>query len=125
MTGFRPADDAFWAALDQLMVSSRVVIDRPRGTAHPRYPDMIYPLDYGYLADTTAMDGGGIDVWAGSDPARGLDAVMVTVDLMKRDSEIKLLIGCTEEEKQLVWHQHNDSESMKGMLIRRPGACGQ
>ena len=125
MTGFHPADDAFWAALDQLMVSSRVVIDRPRGTAHPRYPDMIYPLDYGYLADTTAMDGGGIDVWAGSDPARGLDAIMVTVDLMKRDSEIKLLIGCTEEEKQLVWHQHNDSESMKGMLIRRPGACGQ
>ena len=125
MTGFRPADDAFWAALDQLMASSRVVIDRPKGTAHPRYPDMIYPLDYGYLADTTAMDGGGIDVWAGSDPARGLDAVMVTVDLVKRDSEIKLLIGCTEEEKQLVWHQHNDSESMKGMLIRRPGACGQ
>lgn len=125
MTGFRPADDAFWATLDQLMASSRLVIDRPKGTAHPRYPDMIYPLDYGYLADTTAMDGGGIDVWAGSDPARGLDAVMVTVDLVKRDSEIKLLIGCTEEEKQLVWHQHNDSESMKGMLIRRPGACGQ
>ena len=125
MTGFRPADDAFWAALDQLMASSRLVIDRPKGTAHPRYPDMIYPLDYGYLADTTAMDGGSIDVWAGSDPARGLDAVMVTVDLVKRDSEIKLLIGCTEEEKQLVWHQHNDSESMKGMLIRRPGACGQ
>ena len=125
MTGFRPADDAFWAALDQLMASSRLVIDLPKGTAHPRYPEMIYPLDYGYLADTTAMDGGGIDVWAGSDPARGLDAVMVTVDLVKRDSEIKLLIGCTEDEKQLVWHQHNDSESMKGMLIRRPGACGQ
>ena len=125
MTGFRPADDAFWAALDQLMASSRLVIDRPKGMAHPRYPDMIYPLDYGYLQDTTAMDGGGIDVWAGSDPARGLDAVMVTVDLVKRDSEIKLLIGCTEEEKQLVWHQHNDSESMKGMLIRRTGDCGQ
>ena len=125
MTGFHPADDAFWAALDQLTASSRLVIDRPRGTAHPRYPDMIYPLDYGYLADTTAMDGGGIDVWAGSDPARGLDAVMVTVDLMKRDSESKLLIGCTEEEKQLVWRLHNASESMNGMLIRRPEACGQ
>lgn len=125
MTDLHPGDAGFWAALDQLMASSRVVIDRPKGTAHPRYPDMIYPLDYGYLADTTAMDGGGIDVWAGSDPARGLDAIMVTVDLVKRDSEIKLLIGCTEEEKQLVWHQHNNSESMKGILIRRPGACGQ
>lgn len=125
MTGFHPSDDAFWAALDRLMASSRLVIDRPKGTAHPRYPDMMYPIDYGYLADTTAMDGGGIDVWAGSDPARGLDAVMVTVDLVKRDAEIKLLIGCTEEEKQLVWRLHNASESMNGMLIRRPEACGQ
>ena len=125
MTGFHPLDDAFWAALDRLMASSRLVIDRPKGTAHPRYPDMMYPIDYGYLADTTAMDGGGIDVWAGSDPARGLDAVMVTVDMVKRDAEIKLLIGCTEEEKQLVWRLHNDSESMNGMLIRRPEACGQ
>ena len=125
MTGFHPQDGDFWAALDQLIASSRLVIDRPKGSAHPRYPDMIYPLDYGYLADTTAMDGGGIDVWAGSEPARGLDAVMVTVDLVKRDAEIKLLIGCTEEEKQLVRRQHNDSESMKGILIRRPGASGQ
>ena len=125
MTGFHPQDGDFWAALDQLIASSRLVIDRPKGTAHPRYPDMLYPIDYGYLADTTAMDSGGIDVWAGSDPARGLDAVMVTVDLVKRDAEIKLLIGCTEEEKQLVWQQHNDSESMKGILIRRPEASGQ
>ena len=122
MTGFHPADDAVWAALDQLIASSRLVIDRPKGTAHPRYPDMLYPIDYGYLADTTAMDGGGLDVWVGSDPAGVLDAVMVTVDLVKRDSEIKLLIGCTEEEKQLVWRQHNNSESMKGMLIRRPAS---
>ena len=125
MTGFHPQDGDFWAALDQLIASSRLVIDRPKGSAHPRYPDMLYPIDYGYLADTTAMDGGGIDVWAGSDPARGLDAVMVTVDLVKRDAEIKLLIGCTEEEKQLVWQQHNDSETMKGILIRRPEASGQ
>ena len=125
MTGIQPDDGAFWAALDQLIAGSRLVIDRPKGTAHPRYPDMIYPIDYGYLQATRAMDGGGIDVWAGSDPARGLDAIMVTVDLLKRDSEIKLLIGCTEEEKQLVRRQHNDSEFMKGILIRRPGACGQ
>ena len=125
MTGFHPQDGDFWAALDQLIASSRLVIDRPKGSVHPRYTNMIYPIDYGYLVDTTAMDGGGIDVWAGSDPARGLDAVMVTVDLVKRDAEIKLLIGCTEEEKQLVCQQHNSSATMKGMLIRRPGACGQ
>lgn len=115
------ADAAFWDALDELARQSEMVVDRPRGTAHPRYPDFIYPVDYGYLKNTRSMDGGGIDVWRGTDPARGLDALMCTVDLTKRDSEIKLLFGCTEEEKQLVYRTHNASPHMKGILIRRPG----
>ena len=48
-----------------------------------------------------------------------VDAIMCIVDLMKRDSEIKILIGCTEEEKRLVYQTHNESENMKGILIRR------
>ena len=110
---------AFWQALDRLISASDIVIDRPQGSAHPRFPSRIYPLDYGYLKDTSAMDGDGIDVWVGSDPARGIDAIVCTVDLIKRDSEIKLLIGCTEAEKQMVLEKHNDSEYMKGILIRR------
>lgn len=43
-------DDAeFWKALDELVGSSEIVIDRPRGTVHPKYPDFIYKVDYGYL----------------------------------------------------------------------------
>lgn len=38
---------------------------------------------------------------------------------MKRDSEIKLLIGCTEDEIQTIYAFHNQSAMMKGMLIRR------
>ena len=112
-------NEAFWIALDELVASSRLVIDRPKGSAHPRYPDCIYPLDYGYLQATASMDGGGIDVWLGSDPSKHLDALICTVDLLKRDSEIKLLLGCTEEEKNTALRHHNDSEYMKGMLIRR------
>jgi len=112
-------DSAFWQALDKLVERSEIVIDRPKGSAHPRYPHMIYPLDYGYLADTASMDGSGIDVWVGSLSERRLDAIVCTVDLIKRDSEIKLLIGCTEEEKQIVLDTHNDSEFMKGILIQR------
>jgi inorganic pyrophosphatase len=40
---------AFWRSLDSLVSESRLVIDRPCGTPHPRYPDFMYPLDYGYL----------------------------------------------------------------------------
>jgi len=112
-------DSGFWQALDKLVAESDIIIDRPKGSAHPRFPSFIYPLDYGYLKGTSAMDGGGIDVWRGSDLAGELDAVMCIVDLIKRDSEIKLLIGCTEEEKALVYHVHNVTEFMKGVLIRR------
>ena len=111
-------DDAFWHMLEELIRTSEIVIDRPKGTAHPRYPEMIYPLDYGYLKDSASMDGQGIDVWVGSGEKR-IDAVICTVDLLKRDSEIKLLIGCTEEEKQLIYELHNDSEYMKGVMVRR------
>ena len=108
----------FWRALDSLVDNSEIVIDRPKGTAHPKYPDFIYKVDYGYLKNTSSMDGAGIDVWIGSGEKK-IDAIMCIVDLMKRDSEIKILIGCTEEEKQIVYQTHNETEYMKGVLIRR------
>ena len=56
----------FWNALDNLVDNSEIIIDRPKGTEHPKYPNFIYKVDYGYLKDTSSMDGAGIDVWVGS-----------------------------------------------------------
>ena len=111
-------NEDFWKALDELVSNSEIVIDRPRGSAHPRFPNFIYRVDYGYLKDTASMDGGGIDVWVGSSDKK-IDAIMCIVDLMKRDSEIKILVGCTEEEKLEVYKTHNETQYMKGILIRR------
>ena len=111
-------NEDFWKALDELVNSSEIVIDRPKGSAHPKYPDFIYRVDYGYLKDTTSMDGAGIDVWVGSGDKK-IDAIMCIVDLMKKDSEIKILIGCTEEEKMEVHRTHNETQYMKGIMIRR------
>ena len=111
-------DTQFWSALDTLVRQSEIVIDRPRGSAHPRYPDFIYPVDYGYLKSTASMDGGGIDVWLGTGNG-GVNAVICTVDLLKKNSEIKILIGCTREETAAIYEKHNDSEYMKGILIPR------
>ena len=99
----------FWNALDELVNNSEIVIDRPKGTAHPKYPNFIYRVDYGYLKDTTSMDGAGIDVWVGSG-GKKVDAIMCIVDLIKKDSEIKILIGCTEEEKAVICETHNESQ---------------
>jgi inorganic pyrophosphatase len=98
---------AFWQALDLLVKSHEIIIDRPRGTAHPRYPDNIYPLDYGYLQGTSANDGSGIDVWVGTIEGRHVCAVIVNIDLCKHDSEIKILLGCTPKEMGVVLEKHN------------------
>ena len=108
----------FWTAIDKLVMESKIIIDRPKGSMHPRF-DFTYPLDYGYLDNTSSMDGGGIDVWKGSLDVDLCDAVICTVDLLKKDSEIKLLLGCTEEEKEIAMRFHNESEYMKGIMIRR------
>ena len=109
----------FWQAIDTLVSSGKIVIDRPKGSVHPRFPSIKYDVDYGYIENTASMDGAGIDVWRGSVEGGRCDAIICTVDLWKRDSEIKLLIGCNEEEKEIVYNFHNASEMMKGIMIRR------
>jgi F420 biosynthesis protein FbiB-like protein len=113
-----PAD--FWDYLDRLVTQHPVTVDRPRGSAHPAYPALIYPLDYGYLEGTTTVDGGGLDVWLGSLETRQLDALALTVDLHKRDAEIKLLLGCTPAEKQVILDFLN-GHAMRAWLVPRAG----
>ena len=38
-------------------------IDRPLGSRHPRHPEMIYPINYGYVDGVFAGDGAEQDVY--------------------------------------------------------------
>lgn len=91
------SEDLF-SALDHLAATSTVVIDRPRGSAHPRYPAAIYPLDYGYLDGTVSADGDGIDLFRGSAVGNGVVAMAVIADIDKKDVEVKILLECTADE---------------------------
>ncbi|MGQ9850597.1 MAG: inorganic pyrophosphatase [Aggregatilineaceae bacterium] len=112
----------FWDYLDRLVASSQVVIERRRGAAHPDYPDMVYPLDYGYLAGTSAADGDEVDVWTGSGDTAQVSAVLVTVDLLKRDTEVKVMLGCTPAEQQAALAFLNGSDLLRAWLVPRPPA---
>lgn len=112
--------DKFWTVFDKLLNESEIEIDRPKGTAHPKRDELIYPVDYGYLKGTKSPDNAGIDVYVGSAGNLIIDAVICTVDLYKRDSEIKLLVGCTEQEKDEVFKIYSEYyETLQGILIRR------
>ena len=110
---------SFWRFMTELIHSDSLVIDRPRGSSHPRYPAVIYPLDYGYLDNTTASDGGGIDVWLGSlntvmnDPhVQTLTGILCTFDTLKRDAEMKLLVDCNAEDVQVIRDFHKDMHTL-------------
>ena len=34
-----------------------VTVDRPMGSRHPDYPDLVYPVNYGYVEGVIAPDG--------------------------------------------------------------------
>ena len=111
---------SFWDFLDELVASCKVVIDRPKGSQHPRWADLIYPLDYGYLEGTKAPDGSGIDVWVGSTASREVQAVLLAVDLYKHDAEFDILLGCTPEEQQTILEISNQGSMRVQLLTRHP-----
>jgi inorganic pyrophosphatase len=112
-------NNVFWEYLEKIVQNNEIIIDRPKGTKHPKYNDMVYEIDYGYIKNTKSMDGGGIDVFVGSDNNKNIDTIVCIIDLLKKDSEIKILIGCTEEEKIKVNNFLNNSEYMKALMINR------
>jgi len=110
-------DTSFWQEMTRLATEGEIVIDRPKGKPHPRYPEMIYPLDYGYVENTSASDGDGIDVWLGSSDTKTLTGILCTFDTFKRDAEIKLLVGCNENDIQII---RNFNNQMYTLFIPNP-----
>src|SRR5947209_7687185 len=112
-------DTRFWLYVDRLVTESTIVVDRPRGSVHPQFSELEYPLDYGFLESTSAGDGRGIDLWRGSLEGMRVTGVVLTVDLFKRDSEVKLLVGCTVEEADLALAVHQTG-GQAAILVSRP-----
>ena len=83
----------FWNYLETLVAENEINIDRPKGTRHPRVESIEYPLDYGFLENTASNDRDGIDIWVGSKINPKVEGIIATVDLLKKDSEIKILYG--------------------------------
>ncbi len=110
-------DDRFWLLCDELVRSSQIEIDRAKGTRHPLW-SFEYPMDYGFLVGTKSNDGAGIDIWRGSLEQSVVTGAIMTVDILKRDCEIKLLLGCTPEEAAAALRIHN-ADSQAALLRRR------
>ena len=100
---WRKAEDARNAALhrtraDYANVLGRpvhCVMDRPLGSRHPRYPDMLYTVNYGYVPGVMAGDGSEQDVYVlgPAEPLETFDGVVLAVIHRFDDCEDKWVVA--------------------------------
>lgn len=66
-----------------------IKIDRPIGSVHPKHPDLIYPINYGYIPNVIGGDGEELDVY------------LIGVDVPVKEYTAKIIA---------IVHRHNDTE---------------
>ena len=110
-------DERFWQLCDELVESHTIEIDRPKGSRHPKW-SLVYPMDYGFLQGTRSNDGAGVDIWRGSLADEALTGVVLTVDVLKNDCEMKLLVGCTPDEAETARRVHDDGSQAASLVLR-------
>ena len=114
-----PVGATFWAVAEGLIARHAVCIDRPHGSRHPRFPDVVYPLDYGFLEATSGGDGEGIDLWIGTRPGAGLIGAFVTADPHKADMEVKLVLDADADDVATL-ERFYAPQAQGAFYVRRP-----
>lgn len=94
-------DEHEWRLWEELIDRRGIVVDRPRGTAHPLYPEMVYSCDYGHVAGTVAADGRGIDAFVGKTQG-GLVGVIVLRHRPSGIADPKFLVNLTQEDADAI-----------------------
>ena len=87
-----------------------IKIDRPIGSIHPKYPEFVYPVNYGYIPNVFSGDGEELDVYLlGVDvPVKEYTARIIGIVHRHDDVEDKL-VAAPEE---LNFDQNKISESI-------------
>ena len=73
----------------------KVVVDRAMGTKHPKHPDIVYPINYGYIPGIIAPDGEEQDAYIlGVDvPVKEFVGKIIAIIHRKDDVEEKWVVA--------------------------------
>lgn len=116
-----PMDVADWSRWEQLIADRGIAIERPRGHAHPLYPDMIYPCDYGHIPGTSAADGEAVDVFVGT-MQTGLVGLIALTHQPSEVTEPKLMMNLSRVDANRILAFLDRGDSPPGLdLVWRSG----
>lgn len=71
-----------------------VKVDRPIGSTHPNYPDLTYPINYGFVPNTISGDGEELDCYilGENQPLKEYTGKCIAVIHRTNDDDDKLVI---------------------------------
>jgi Inorganic pyrophosphatase len=101
----------------------RGIIDRPLGSCHPSFPDMVYPINYGYIEGVIADDGEEQDAYVfGTDkPIDTFEGKVIAVYHRFNDVEDKWIVsldGSDYSDDEILESIHFQEKYYEGELIR-------
>lgn len=72
-----------------------VTVDRPLGSVHPDYPDLYYPVNYGYIENLMGGDGDWQDAYilGVDEPLESFTGKVIAVAVRQDDNESKLVVA--------------------------------
>ncbi len=101
----------------------RGTIDRPIGSRHPRYPDTIYPVNYGFVDGVFAPDGAEQDVYVlGTDkPLDKFEGKVIAIWRRFHDVEDKWIVspdGTDYTDEEILQKIRFQEQYFDGELLR-------
>lgn len=80
-----------------------VYVDRPLGMKHPKFPDIIYPVNYGYIKEIKAADNEYQDVYiiGNDEPLKICIGKVYAIVIRENDIEDKLIVVTNDKEYKI------------------------
>lgn len=107
----------FWQKVDAAYMSGNYEVAYKKGTKHPRYPELIFPCDYGHVKTENDSESS-LKVFRGSKTGK-IDAVVVCANVLEKDLSTIVLVGTTNEEKEEILKFLNNNDFQKTIIINR------
>lgn len=107
----------FWQKIDAAFISGDYKKLYSKGSKHPLYPSLIFPVDYGHIT-TNDDEKSSMKAFKG-EANQTVQSVVVCANLLEKDLSAILLIGLDEKQEEEVLRFLNSTDFQKAVIIRR------